>query len=225
MQKPAWLLDRPTFSLTPKMTAAFDRLFEESCRNALGLPIAYDLPYPKWQFLSYLGEKKGLMLHGSHKASLPEIEPQQANDTRAISAQNAIYATTDGIWAMFFAILDRARYPMGLCNTSVRIKTGPDAWTEPMYFFSISRTALEQQPWAHGAVYILPRDGFELEPSQDWGNMHIQFPHWIGKQAAAPYARLPVEANDFPFLAEIRGHDDAVLFERAKQDPYGFPWL
>jgi hypothetical protein len=31
--------------------------------------------------------------------------------------------------------------------------------------------------------------------------------------------------EDFPFLEDIRGHDDSLLYTRAKADPEGFPWV
>lgn len=40
-----------------------------------------------------------------------------------------------------------------------------------------------------------------------------------------PSPASPSPPEDFPFLAEIRGHDDAHILERAKSDPDGFPWL
>ena len=41
-----------------------------------------------------------------------------ANDVRAFSNQRAIYATTDGIWVIYFAILNRKLYPeMSLFNS------------------------------------------------------------------------------------------------------------
>ena len=53
----------------------------------------------------------------------------------------------------------------------------------------------------------------------------IVFPHWIGSQPAQPIARLLVEPQDFPFLAQIHGHNDERLMELATENPGGFPWL
>jgi hypothetical protein len=31
--------------------------------------------------------------------------------------------------------------------------------------------------------------------------------------------------RDFPFLDQMRGHDDETVWRRAKAAPDGFPWL
>jgi hypothetical protein len=40
-----------------------------------------------------------------------------------------------------------------------------------------------------------------------------------------PLARLQVSPADFPFLDQIRGHDDQIQQERARANPDGFPWI
>jgi len=37
-------------------------------------------------------------------------------------------------------------------------------------------------------------------------------------------AELTVDLGDFPFLEQIRGHDDKVPQARIASDPTGFPW-
>lgn len=51
----------------------------------------------------------------------------------------------------------------------------------------------------------------------------VHIPQWASLEAVTPLARIAVAPEDFPFLAEIRGHDDAYILERAKSDPDGFP--
>jgi hypothetical protein len=52
---------------------------------------------------------------------IEQVEPKKANDKRAYSNQLAIYTTTDGIWVMYFAILDRKKYPeMTLFNSCLQ---------------------------------------------------------------------------------------------------------
>lgn len=225
MDRPWWLLPQPPFNQTTEMLTAFEHVFSDLRTEPGGQSIVYQLSYPKWQFLSYIGQAKDVVLHGSFRPDINKIEPRQANDIRAFSAQRAIYATTDGIWAIFFAILDRQRYPMGLHNTCLQIRDGSDQFSEPLYFFSITRSALDQQPWCNGAVYILPRESFEQEPVLKIEGAEILVPHWVGKKPIRPVSRLIVGPADFPFLGQIRGHDDQRLLERARADPNSFPWL
>ena len=104
----SFLIPRPSFDKSIEIVSAFDNLFQST---SIGTFIDYSLPFPKWQFLTYLCETKNLVLHGSQNLEIERVEPKQANDKRAYSNQFAIYATTDGIWVMYFAILDRNKHP------------------------------------------------------------------------------------------------------------------
>ena len=223
MDAPSFLLPRPRFDNTPEMTAAFDNLFQSTTTGDF---FDYSLPYPKWQFLSYLCESKDLVLHGSQNLEIQSVEPRQANDKRAFSNQHAIYASTDGIWVVYFAILDRKKYPeLTLFNSCLKAQISPDQFSEPLYFFSITSSVLRQKPWCMGAIYILPRQTFIQEAAQHVQGTEIIFPHWISTQPAQPRAKLLVTSADFPFLDQIHGHIDEKLIQLASANPNGFPWL
>ena len=222
MDAASYLLPRPPFEITPDKRAAFEALYEST---PLGAQVDYRLPYPKWEYLSYLCETHELVLHGSQHRRIQTVQPRQAHDVRAFSMQNAIYATTDGIWVIYFAIPDRKKFRgMSLFNSCLRARLSPDQLSEPLYFFSITHSVLLQKPWCRGMVYILPRQDFEQEPPQQFQDMEIIFPHWISSQPARPVARLPVTARDFPFLSQIHGHNDEKLTQLMTSDPNGFPW-
>jgi hypothetical protein len=154
------------------------------------------------------------------------VEPRQANDIRAFSNQHVIYATTDGIWVIYFAILDRKKYPeMTLFNSCLQARISIDQLSEPLYFFSITYSALLKKPWCPGVVYILPRHSFEQESPQQAQGMEIVFPHWISPRSAKPVAKLLVGPDDFPFLDQIHGHNDEKLTRLASANPNGFPEL
>jgi hypothetical protein len=222
MQALDYLLPQPPFDLSPEKQAEFDALFTSIQPGGL---IDYRLAHPKWQFLSYLCQSSSLVLHGSQNVGITEVEPRQAMDVRAYSGQNAIYATTDGIWVIFFAIIDRKKFsPLSLFNSCLDIRISPEQTWGPFYFFSITHSALVQEPWCEGSVYILPREGFVQEPAQPMMGAEIVFPHWIGRKPTQPIARLTVGPQDFPFLAAIHGHDDEKLTKLASKEPDGFPW-
>ncbi len=222
IEAPSFLLPCPPFDLTLDKWDAFEQVLEST---PLGDFVDYRIPYPKWQFLSYLCETREWVLHGSQNLEIDEVEPRQANDKKAFSNQQAIYATTDGIWVIYFAILDRARYPeMSLFNSCLRARVAADQLSAPLYFFSITHSVLLQNPWCEGAIYILPRHSFEQEVSQQVQGMEIVFPHWIGRSPEKPIAKLRVGPQDFPFLAQIHGHNDEKLVQLAMADPNGFPW-
>jgi len=217
-----FLLPRPPFDLSPERQKAFEDLWQSTRSGDI---VDYRLPYPKWQYLSYVCETKGLVLHGSQNQRISGVEPRQANDKRAFSNQRAVYATTDGIWVIFFAILDRKKYSeMTLFNSCLRARISADQLSEPMYFFSITHSVLLQKPWCEGMIYILPRRHFEQEASQQVQGVEIVLPHWISSLPADPAAKLHVGPQDFPFLAQIHGHNNEKLVQLAATDPSGFPW-
>ncbi len=216
------LLSQPLIESTPERQQAFERLFQATPVGGL---IDYQLPYPKWQYLSWLCETKELVLHGSQNLGIDTVEPQQARDIKAFSKQDAIYATTNGIWVIYFAIIDRKNFPgLSLFNSCLQVRIAADQWSEPFYFFSISQFARVQNPWCEGMVYILPRQTFEQEAHQQAQGMEVVFPHWISPVAVQPIARLRVGSQDFPFLDQIHGHDDEKLVKLYQTDPDGFPW-
>jgi hypothetical protein len=217
----ATFLPRPRFKLTLEARAVFDHLFQVT---PAGQEIDYRLPYPKWQFLCHICETNEVVLHGSQNLHIDEVEPRQAIDIKGFSNQRAIYATTDGIWAMYFAIVDRCKQPLSLFNSCFQTRISKRRLSDPMYFFSITQSALIHQPWCEGAVYILPRKGFVQEPSQDNQGVDVVFPHWIGSDQTKPIAKLRVKPQDFPFLDNVHGHNDEKLVKLAKDDPNGFPW-
>lgn len=188
-------------------------------------PIDYKLDAPKWQFLCHAAERTGMVLHGSGNPDITQFEPRQPADTLEFSNQHAVFAATDGIWPMYYAILDRERHPtMMLCNSTIRIGSG-DQLSGPHYFFSISEWALKQQPWRSGTVYLLPADTFETQPAIEADGVSVHIAQAASPLPVAPAAKLPVRPSDFPFLNQIHGHDDDLLNARIAADPEGFPWF
>lgn len=206
------------------MKSAFDYLLDEALERGPERAIDYRLAAPRWQFLCHAA-RRGLVLHGSGNANIACFEPRKPADRSAFGGRRAVFAAMDGIWPVYFAILDRDRYPMMLVNSCMSI-TGPDGRTGgPYYFFSITATALEQEPWREGTVYLLPGDGFEAQPETLIAGAAVRVAQAANPAPVKPLAKVTVRPEDFPFLRQIRGHDNGVVYARATEDPNGFPWL
>ncbi|HEV2518104.1 MAG TPA: hypothetical protein VGV07_22830 [Devosia sp.] len=205
--------------------AAFDALFDRSLAKGPNALIDYNLPWPRWQFIAHIVEARALIAHGSQNDAITEFEPRQSHDAHPFGNREAVYGASDGLWSMYYAILDRAAQPMLLVNSAARLELEGGALGDPFYFFSISRPALEARAFRPGMLYLLPRDSFEQMPPLTVGGQRAHVPQWASLVAVTPLARIAVAPEDFPFLDEIRGHDDAFILERAKADPDGFPWL
>ena len=225
MELPAHFLTRPTMDLDPATIAAFEQLYAEAVEPGTGAEIPYTLDAPKWHFLAYLGDSKDVLFHGSGNPNIEEFEPRQSNDIEEFGNRRAVYAASDPLWAMYFAIVDRPRYVTTLVNACARVVDADGSRSAPYYFFSVNDDALPHQPWRTGTLYLLSRTLFEQQAQNEYQGRQIEIAQWASLVPVRPLARLTVGPDDFPFLAQIRGHDFSVLQERARQNPDGFPWL
>lgn len=225
LQLPDYYLPRPPLQLDAATIAGYESLWAAISAAPMTAEIAYSLPTPRWQFLCYLADHKPVVLHGSGNPDIAVFEPRKANDMLEFGNRAAVYAAADGIWPMYYAILDREHYPMSLNNAGFRVAMPPDAPGEPYYFFSISQSARVHQPWRAGTVYILPRDSFSDQPPLHSDGAVIHILQSASLVPVTPLAKLRITPEDFPFLDQIRGHDDELQRQRAEANPNGFPWL
>lgn len=199
-ERPSPFITRPPMP-GAEAQAAFDALFDHAVTAGPNTLIDYCLPWPRWQFISHVVESKALIAHGSQNGDIEQFEPRQSRDAHPFGNRKAVYGSSDGLWSMYYAILDRAAHPMLLVNSAAQVE-------------------LED-----GALNLLPRDSFEQMPPLSVGGQRAHVPQWASLVAVTPLARIAVAPQDFPFLGQIRGHDDARILERAKSEPDGFPWV
>ena len=221
--QPDYWLPRPAPEPDAATQAAFDALLDAAVAAGPNTLLEYTLAAPKWQFLCHVADRRGVALHGSGRADIARFEPRQPQDLNAFGAQNAVYAAADGLWPMYFAIIDRGRYDMTLSNACVRLAE-PGQVHGPFYLFSVSAEACRQRPWRPGVVYLLPRATFVEQAPQPFGPYEVRIPQLASLAPVTPLARLVVAPEDFPFLDDIRGHDDARLQEYATAMQTGGPW-
>lgn len=224
MRLPEYWLQRPAAEIALEDRRAFDWLLGAALASGNGAAIDYDLPAPRWQFLCHVAEEHEIALHGSGNPHITLFEPRQPVDLTAFGSQKAVYAASDGIWAMFFAIVDRAGYKMSVTNACIRLVDRAGQVSDPFYFFSVSSTVLPHRPWRAGTVYLLPRATFVSQPDLPFGTAQVQVAQLASLEAVRPLARLAVAPGDFPFLDQIRGHDDERLAEYAAALQSGAPW-
>jgi hypothetical protein len=62
-----------------------------------------------WHFLCGLAERREIAFHGTGDPSIESFEPSEPIDFAPFGRQKAVFATSDPIWAMFYAIVDRGR--------------------------------------------------------------------------------------------------------------------
>ena len=223
MQLPSYWLPLPAFELTDAHRTVFDALLDRTGDAAHA--IAYDVDAPKWAFLNYAAVTRGLALHGSLNADITKFEPRQAQDLRAFGAQKAIYAAADGVWPMYFAVMDRKRFPeMTLVNGCISIEMPDGTFTPFSYLFSVPQHLIDLHPYTSGWVYLLPRATFAPDESLPFGPVKVHTTQLASPVAVTPLAKLEVTPADFPFLAQMRTHNDDRFEEYAHALMNALPW-
>ena len=221
---PDYWMERPESETGEAASLAFDRLLESTLARGENPLIHYALPAPKWQFLCHVAERYPIVFHGSGNPNIVRFEPRQSNDLNPFGNQRAVYAASDGIWAMFFAIVDRDQHVMSVNNACIRLVERDGKVSGPFYVFSVSRPAIEHQPWRTGTVYLLPGETFTPQDSIPFGPGEVRIAQLASPSPVRPLARLAVSPGDFPFLKQIRGHDDSRLQEYSTALQTGAPW-
>jgi hypothetical protein len=157
--------------------------------EAGGAEVEYDAAAPKHAFFRHLLERRPVLLHGTGDPSIARFEPRRQTDYDN-EWTDAVFATDDAIWPIFFAVVNRPVVRSLINGCSRR-------YGESHYYFSIGADPRSGESWRSGWVYVLPRETFRLHPSG---------PEWLSPVAVRPLARLRVEPGDFPFLRDVVQH-------------------
>ena len=212
MRLPDYWLPSPARKLDAATQKAFDEILDDAIAQDDCPLLDYSLAAPKWQFVNYAAAYRDIALHGSGNPAITQFEPRQPLDLTDFGNQNAVYAAADGIWAMFYAILDRDNFSLTMANACIQIVTG-ETIRQSLYHFSISRSELAKKPWRNGIVYLLPRATFVEQPAVFVEPVQVKIPQLASLVAVSPLARMQVAPSDFLFLEQVRGHNDARLHE------------
>ncbi len=184
------MVEGPAYVLGAGPRADLDEMVE---RAPSGL-IDYGLDTPKHEFLSYLVHESGYLLHGTASPDLDAVRPMVAVDYDARTLE-AVFATSDGIWPLFFATLDRARAG-SLWNGCYQIRRG--SVIHRYYFFFTEADPRDETIWRDGAIYVLPREPF----ARTW------IPNeWVSRQPVRAVGKLSVSPSDFPFRDRVKKFD------------------
>jgi hypothetical protein len=219
MTIPEFWLTRPEFDFESRESD-----FQRALSEALATGSAQPPPKtPVWAWLSWLCEAQGYVAHGTGRADITVFEPRQSNDTGWFGNRKAVYASSDAVWAMFFAIMNRPTVPMRIVNSAISVWT--DGKLEQRYFFGATGTSIARpDAFRNGWVYVLPDDGFEREPADSSLGFPFNSHHLASLESVRPAFRVPVRPIDFPFLQAIHIYDEDEL-AAGGADPRGFPWI
>jgi hypothetical protein len=199
-------------SLEPvRVDTVMEGLLERAAdRLIAGDPAAItEAPVSRVDFLRWLSEHRAVLFHGSARDDLALLEPiRLSRDATEFGDQQAVFATSDPVWAIYFAVLQRHR-PFGTRNGSLGVA---DTGIYPRwYHFSVERPLDRATRFGPGWLYVVPRAPFSLEPPL---RGVFDTAQWVSPEPITPLARIAITPDDFPFL-------DAVVTHRAR-DPWAF---
>ena len=109
--------------------------------QATGGDLDYRIKVPKWQFLYYLVERRGVVLHGSSTPGIDTLMPRSRSWGGGRTAgQPGIFAVDHALMAMYFGIVDRGKVSYMSNGTGTRsARTG--RWCDASGWLSTSRAS------------------------------------------------------------------------------------
>jgi hypothetical protein len=184
----------PALTLDAEAEAAF-----AAAADALLRGDTSEIPARRLDFLRWLAENRPVVFHGSPRNDLVELSTErQSRDTTQWGNQQAVYASTDPVWAIYFACLRRDGGWTGTRNGSMGRVGGP--LYPRRYFFLHNRGSASADRFRPGSLYLLPPDGFVAdEPLAGV----IDTGHLVSHRPVKPLARVDVTPADFPFRDRI----------------------
>lgn len=182
---------------------AFDDLFESARKQGPNTLIDYALPYPKSDFLNYLCDWRGFVMHGSPLHDLDMLQPiRKSNDITEFGNRQQVFASPDAIWAMWFAILDKSKYNFTR-NGCIRVGLG--AQRIKFYHFELPKSTQENPPFTEGMMYISRAQDFpDKRPYPLLHHFNAEIEEWGSVNPVVPVARIKVKPKDFPYLSQVQ---------------------
>ncbi len=204
-------LDAPPLELDPDEETRYERLLAELLESPDGDWLELGEDRPRWRFVEWLTRQEAVIFHGSPEPDIDVFAPVRSSievmDHAGKGNLAAVYGTPVGLWALWFAVLDRARL-RGTIRNGVQRWTDREGRTLDLYFFSVDHSHVGDDIWRSGTLYLLPRDAFRPSPFFPGGPDSNE---WASPKEVRPLKRLAVDPEDFPFRDRVGGHDDSEL--------------
>jgi hypothetical protein len=115
----------------------------------------------------------------------------RANDDAYGAHVDAVFASDDAIWPLYFATVRREALRHGYINWAAHVRDSS------RYVFSIGADPAAPESWSDGTIYLLPAGSFR----RTGGSREL-----VSETAVEPRARLAVTPEDFPFRLQTIQH-------------------
>lgn len=199
----------PPLDLSPQELAHYRQLLDAIERDQDGGWL--ELERPRWRFVEWLSREEKVIFHGSPEPEIEVFVPVRRSvelmDRAGTGNLAAVYGTSYGLWAVWFAVLDRSGLQGSIQNGVIRWSDRAGAVLD-VYHFSVHDAHVGENVWRPGTLYLLPRQPFRP---------NLWFPggpptgEWTSPEEVRPLKRVALEPEDFPFRELVGGHDDTEL--------------
>lgn len=188
----------PKMRFRPEEMVVYDQLISTIYESPI---TAETLTFPKHRFLQYLASKGDFVFHGSNHVAIDVFEPRPQTLFNG-KVTKAVFATTDPIWSMFYAVFDRKELVGSFRNGCFEYKN------KKYHYYSLNQSTMENRPWTSGKLYILPKNKFTVAD-----NRKVSFDEWICHDLVKPINHLEVSAEDFYYIHKVATHqaDESLL--------------
>jgi hypothetical protein len=191
-------------SLRPPVVGPEDEARFATAADLLLAGEAVELPPRRLDFLRWLAENRPVVFHGSPRDDLTELSTERrSTDTTAFGNQQAVYASTDPVWAIYFACLRRDNGWTGTRNGSMGRVGGP--LYPRRYFFAHNHGSASPDRFGPGSLYLLSSQTFVADAPLAGA---IDTAHLVSREPVTPLARIDVTPEDFPFAGRVRYYRD-----------------
>jgi hypothetical protein len=181
----------------------FDVLLDSTLNSGINQLIDYQLPYPKADFLNYVCDWRGYVAHGSVVQDLSMLQPfRYSQDSSEFGNRHQIFCSPDGIWAIWFAILDKSKCHLTE-NGCIRLGSGSKRFK--YYHFDLPVACRYDPPFTDGMIYITHASEFPNHRRDlvlNWFDAEID--EWGSINPVKPLFRLYVTPQDFPYLDKVQ---------------------
>jgi hypothetical protein len=159
---------------------------------------------PRLDFFRWLAQNRLVVFHGSPRDDLRELSTERrTSDSTAWGNQQAVYASTDPVWAIYFACLRRDEGWKGTKNGSLGLAGG--SFYPRRYFFLHNRGSESPDRFGPGSLYLLSPASFVADKPLAGA---IDTAHLVSHEPVVPLARIDVTPEDFPFRDRVRYYRD-----------------
>jgi|SRR5699024_7294058 len=185
------LYSSPKMDFSTNEIAEYNKLISKVYEGQL---FPKDLSFPKYRFLQYISLHGDFIFHGSNNLDIDIFKPQEQTLFNGKKTK-AVFASSEPIWSMFYAVLDRSKLVGSIRNGCLVYKN------KKYHYYSLNKSTMEKDPWTSGKLYILPKNVFKLAD-----NNNIHFDEWISHDFVKPINHLEIHPDDFYFKNRVSTH-------------------